>query len=41
MLMFQNDYSEIAHEAVLLRLVETNYDKVGGYGMDPYCESAK
>ena len=41
MLMFQNDYSEIAHEAVLQRLVETNYDKVGGYGMDPYCESAK
>lgn len=41
MLMFQNDYSEIAHETILRRLMETNYEKVSGYGTDAYCESAK
>ncbi len=41
MLSFQNDYSEIAHEKVLRRMMETNLDKVPGYGADPYCESAK
>ena len=41
MLSFQNDYSEIAHEKVLQRMMQTNLDKVPGYGNDPYCESAK
>ena len=41
MLHFENDYSEIAHPAVLQRLVETNLVSVSGYGNDPYCESAK
>ena len=41
MLHFENDYSEIAHPAVLQRLVETNLISVSGYGNDPYCDSAK
>ena len=41
MLVFENDYSEGAHEKVLQRLVETNMKQLSGYGMDPYCESAK
>ena len=38
---FENDYSEGAHPEVLKRLIETNMEQVPGYGMDPYCESAK
>ena len=41
MLAFENDYSEGAHEKVLQRLWETNMEKLSGYGMDHYCESAK
>ena len=41
MLFFENDYSEGAHPEVLKRLIETNMEQVPGYGMDPYCESAK
>lgn len=41
MLYFENDYCEGAHEAILRRLVETNYEKVSGYGTDPYCASAR
>lgn len=41
MLFFECDYGEGAHPAVLNRLAETNMDQVPGYGMDPYCESAK
>ena len=41
MLVFENDYSEGAHEKVLRRLIETNMEQLTGYGMDPYCESAK
>lgn len=41
MLHFINDYSEGAHEAVLRRLIETNTEKLPGYGLDPYCDSAK
>lgn len=40
-LYFSSDYMEGAHPAVLQRLVETNLEKTGGYGLDPYCESAK
>ena len=38
MLYFVNDYCEGAHEAILKRLIETNMEKLDGYGMDPYCE---
>lgn len=41
MLYFENDYCEGAHEAVLKRLMETNMEKLPGYGQDRYCESAK
>ncbi len=41
MLSFENDYVEGAHEKVLQRLIETNMEKLSGYGNDKYCESAK
>lgn len=41
MLYFINDYSEGAHEDILRRLVDTNMEKLPGYGLDPYCDSAK
>ena len=41
MLAFECDYLEGAHEKILQRLVESNYEKVPGYGNDVYCESAK
>ena len=41
MLYFENDYGEGAHEAVLQRLMETNMEKLSGYGSDHYCEEAK
>ncbi len=40
MLYFINDYSEGAHPEVLKRLVETNMEKLTGYGTDVYTESA-
>lgn len=41
MLFFANDYAEGAHEKVLQRLCETNYDQLPGYGLDPVCDAAK
>ena len=41
MLAFECDYLEGAHEKILQRLVETNYEKAPGYGNDSYCESAR
>lgn len=41
MLSFENDYSEGAHEKILQRLLETNMEKLSGYGMDLHCENAK
>jgi threonine aldolase len=41
MLSFESDYIEGAHEKILKRLVETNYEQLSGYGSDHYCESAK
>ncbi len=41
MLYFINDYSEGAHPEVLKRLIETNEEKLTGYGTDKYTESAK
>ena len=40
MLVFENDYSEGAHDKVLKRLLETNMEQLPGYGTDPYCASA-
>jgi Threonine aldolase len=41
MLSFESDYIEGAHEKILRRLMETNLEKLSGYGSDPYCESAR
>lgn len=41
MLYFENDYCEGAHPAILQKLMETNLEKLPGYGSDPYCASAK
>ena len=41
MLYFENDYCEGAHPAILQKLTETNFEKVSGYGTDPYCASAR
>ena len=35
MLYFENDYCEGAHPAILQKLVETNFEKVSGYGRRP------
>ena len=40
-LSFASDYMEGAHPAILRRLAETNLEKTGGYGADPYTLSAK
>lgn len=41
MLYFENDYCEGAHEAILQKLLETNMEKLPGYGADRYSTSAK
>ena len=41
MLSFASDYIEGAHPAILQRLIETNFEKLSGYGDDKYTESAK
>ena len=41
MLVFENDYSEGAHQKVLERLLETNMEQLPGYGTDRYTLSAK
>lgn len=41
MLSFTCDYTQGAHPKILERLLETNMEKLPGYGRDCYCESAK
>jgi len=41
MLYFVNDYSEGAHELILKRFLQTNMEKLTGYGEDKYSASAK
>lgn len=41
MLYFDNDYLCGAHPLIMKRLNETNMEPTVGYGLDPYCESAK
>lgn len=40
MLSFVNDYCECAHENILRRIAEENYQKKPGYGTDEICKSA-
>lgn len=41
MVSFENDYTTGAHPELLRRLAESNLEPASGYGMAPYCESAK
>lgn len=41
MLYFENDYCEGAHKSILQKLLETNMEKLPGYGSDTYSASAK
>lgn len=41
MIRFESDYLEGAHPAILKKMVETNLEQTPGYGLDPYCESAR
>lgn len=40
MILFNNDYTEGAHERILRRLAETNLEQTPGYGCDNYCLQA-
>ena len=40
-LSFASDYMEGAHEAILSRLREINYEKMQGYATDPLSEQAR
>lgn len=40
MVSFENDYVEGAHPAVLQRLIDTNRERLPGYGADAYCARA-
>ena len=40
MLNFESDYIEGAHPKILEKLVETNFEKLSGYGEDRYTISA-
>lgn len=41
MLSFESDYTEGAHERILQRFLETNFEQLPGYGSDKYCMQAK
>lgn len=41
MLSFTCDYTQGAHPKILERLLETNMERLPGYGNDHYCDSAK
>ena len=40
-LSFASDYMKGAHPAIMKRLVETNMMETGGYGLDPFSDSAR
>ena len=41
MILFECDYNEGAHEKIMQRLLETNYEQTPGYSEDHYCDSAR
>lgn len=41
MIRFESDYLEGAHPLILKRMEETNFDQTAGYGVDPFCDSAR
>ena len=38
---FGNDYLSGCHPAILERMIHSNLEQTPGYGLDPYCESAR
>lgn len=40
MLNFENDYNIGAHPKIMQKLIDTNFEKLSGYGSDNYCQSA-
>lgn len=40
MYLFQNDYNQICHPAILQRMMNESQFQVNGYGIDPYCDNA-
>ena len=40
MILFNCDYNEGAHESILKRMWDTNYEQTLGYGEDIYCTQA-
>lgn len=41
MIKFNSDYMEGAHPLILEKLIKINLEKIDGYGVDSYCDSAK
>ncbi|MDL2295750.1 aminotransferase class I/II-fold pyridoxal phosphate-dependent enzyme [Lachnospiraceae bacterium OttesenSCG-928-E19] len=41
MILFNSDYTEGAHPAIMEKLLETNMEQTVGYGEDPYCVEAR
>ncbi len=41
MIRFNCDYSEGAHERIMVRMLETNMEQTPGYGEDVHCERAR
>ena len=41
MYQFQCDYNEGAHQRIMERLLETNFEQTVGYGEDQYCAQAR
>lgn len=40
MLFFECDYNIGTHPKIIQKLMDTNFEKLSGYGNDPYCRSA-
>lgn len=41
MILFNSDYTQGCHPAILEKLAETNMEQTAGYGEDEYCKEAK
>lgn len=41
MILFNSDYTEGAHPAIMERLLKTNMEQTVGYGEDSYCDEAR
>ena len=41
MVLFNSDYTEGAHPKIMERMLSSNMEQTGGYGIDPYCDKAR